>query len=119
MNFNDGSKHFGTAGSSACFQGDKAELVIERLFHELVAQPASASRKLYTLWVAWAREGRGRCLQALAVMLRKLLKLPELDPLPQSFATLCLGWIMQGQHSQRRTEALAREALTLFRQINE
>jgi tetratricopeptide (TPR) repeat protein len=119
MNFNDGIEHLGTAGSAGCIQGDKPELVIERLFHGLVAEPESASGELYTVWTAWTREGKDRCLQALGVMLHELLKLSELDPLARGFATLCLGWIMQGRQSQGKIEALAREALTLFRQLNE
>jgi hypothetical protein len=49
MNFNDGIEHLGTAGSAGYIQGDKPELVIERLFHGLVAEPESASGELYTV----------------------------------------------------------------------
>ena len=105
--------------AAGCFPGDEPELVIERLFHELVAEPDSASWELYTVWTAWTRAGKDRCLQALGAMLHELLKLPELDPLPRGFASVCLGWIMQGRQSQGQIEALAREALTLFRQVNE
>ena len=52
-------------------------------------------------------------------MLRELLRLPEFRPLPRGFASVCLGWIVQGRQSQDKIEALAREALTLFRQIHE
>ncbi len=71
------------------------------------------------MWTAWTRAGKDRCLQALGDMLHELLKLPELDPLPRGFASVCLGWIMQGRQSQGRIETLAREALSLFRQVNE
>src|ERR1700730_8781686 len=98
---------------------DKPELVIERLFHKLVAEPDSASAELYTVWAAWTRAGEDRCLQSLGMMLYELLKLPKLDPLSRGFATVCLGWIMQGRQSQVEIEALSREALTLFRQVNE
>src|SRR5580704_13488435 len=48
--------------AAACFQGDEPELVIERLFHELVAQPEAAPGELYTVWTAWTRAGKDRCL---------------------------------------------------------
>jgi len=105
--------------AAACFPGDEPELVIERLFHELVAEPDSAPGELYRVWTAWTRAGKDRCLQALGAMVQELLKLPELDPLSRGFASVCLGWIMQGRQSQGKIEDLAREALTLFRQVNE
>jgi hypothetical protein len=108
-----------SARAAACFQGDEAELMIERLFHELVAEPEAASGELYAVWTAWTRAGKDRYLQALGVMLHELLTLPELNPLSRGFASVCLGWIMQGRQSQVEIEALAREALTLFRQVNE
>jgi hypothetical protein len=113
MNPSDGINRPDTAES-----GEPAR-VIERLFHELVAEPDSATRELYSVWTAWSRARKNEFLQALGVMLRELLKLPELGPLARGFATLCLCWIMQGRLAQVELEAMAREALSLFRQVSE
>jgi tetratricopeptide (TPR) repeat protein len=113
MNPSDGLKRADTAES------EEPARVIERLFHELVAEPDSATGELYSVWTAWSRAGKDEFLQALGVMLRELLKLPDLGPLARGFATLCLGWIMQGRLAQVELEAMAREALGLFRQVSE
>ena len=105
--------------AAACFQGDEPELVIERLFHELVAEPELLPGSFTRCGWLGPVQGRTDACKPLGVMLHELLKLPELDPLSRGFATVCLGWIMQGRQSQVEIEALAREALTLFRQVNE
>jgi tetratricopeptide (TPR) repeat protein len=98
------------------FQGEKLELVVERLFHKLVAEPNLAGEELYAVWICWTRTRKDQSLQALGIMLRELLKLPELGLLPRAYATVCLGWIMQDRLRNQEIDALAREALTLFRQ---
>jgi hypothetical protein len=98
---------------------DAPEVVSGQILRELVAEPKSASEKLYAVWARWTRAGKEQSLQVLAVMLREALKLPELVPLARGYATVCLGWIMQGRLSQVEIEALARTALTLFQQVGE
>src|SRR5215469_3960765 len=117
MNRNNAVNRLDPAG--ACFKGDEPNLIIERLFHELVAEPDSATGELYAIWTAWTRAGKDQFLQLLGMMLRELLKLPKLAPLARGFGTLCFGWIMQGRLAQVEIEATAREALSLFRQVSE
>src|ERR1700758_5102277 len=117
MNRNNGIKRLDPAG--ACFQGDKPDIVIERLFHKLVAEPDSATGELYAVWAAWTRAGKEQFLQLLGMMLRELLKLPKLAPSARGFGTLCFGWIMQGRLAQVEIETMAREAVSLFRQVSE
>jgi tetratricopeptide (TPR) repeat protein len=104
--------------AAAFFQGEGSELVVERLFHQLVAEPDLGTDELYAVWMRWTQASRDQNLQALAVMLRELLEIPNLGVLSRGFASVCRGWIMQERLPQREIETLARNALGLFRQMD-
>src|SRR4029077_6570237 len=106
---------FLSARAAVCFPGDEPHLVIETIFHRLVADANAGGEQLYGVWMRWEKAGWHQSLQALGLMLREILDLPTLAELPRGLATVCLGWIMRERLSQREIQTLAHKAFVLLR----
>ena len=100
------------------FNNDEPAQRIESCFHHLRSEPDTGAKNLRQLYEEWRDNGRCEHLQALGLAVEELLA-TELRPLARARFLVVFGSIRRGRLLLKDAEANAREALELFKQLDD